>query len=67
MESKRVVHLLSIATAWSIALGLWNTLSHEGNVLRGQSVTPVKFQVDPFWPKPLPADWVTGKRRWHLR
>jgi len=60
MESKRVVHLLSIATAWSIALGLWNTLSHEGNVLRGQSVTPVKFQVDPFWPKPLPADWVTG-------
>src|SRR5690349_3048691 len=60
MEAKRVGHLLSIVTAWSIALAIWNPLSHEGNVLRGQSLTPGKFQVDPFWPKPLPDDWVTG-------
>ena len=60
MEAKRFVHLLSIATAWSIALGIWNPFSHEGNFLRGQSLTPAKFQVDPFWPKPLPDDWVTG-------
>jgi hypothetical protein len=29
--------------------------------LRGQvTSTPAKFQVDAFWPKPLPNDWVTG-------
>jgi hypothetical protein len=55
--SKRVVHLLSIATAWSIAFAIWNTFSHEGRVLQGQSLTQVKFEVDPFWPKPLPDDW----------
>ena len=60
MEAKRVVHLLSIATAWSIVLSSWNPFSHEGSVLQGQSLTPVKFQVDPSWPKPLPDDWVTG-------
>ena len=29
-------------------------------MLRGQSPAPANFQVEPFWPKPLPNDWVTG-------
>jgi hypothetical protein len=42
-----------------IILAIWAPFSHEGNVLLGQLAAP-KFQVDPFWPKPLPNDWVTG-------
>jgi NHL repeat len=36
-------------------------LSREGDMIRGQALpASPKFQVDPFWPKPLPDDWVTG-------
>ena len=30
------------------------------STLRAQSVVP-KFEVDPYWPKPLPNRWVTGE------
>jgi hypothetical protein len=60
MEARRFVHLLAIITVCSIALGSWDPFSHERNELYGQSPAPAKFQVDPFWPKPLPNDWVTG-------
>src|SRR5207244_2516606 len=42
-----------------IVAGIWNPFSRD--LLRGQvSSTSINFQVDPFWPKPLPNDWVTG-------
>lgn len=44
-----------------MVLGIWNPLSRDSNVLRGQfSPTSAKYQADPFWPKPLPNDWITG-------
>ena len=55
-------YLLVITAAWCIIVpGAWNPFSHGGNVLRAQipRIT-TKFQVDPFWPKPLPNDWVMG-------
>src|ERR1051325_287440 len=34
---------------------------HESDLLRGQAAPQSsQFKVDPFWPKPLPNDWVTG-------
>ena len=59
MKTRRHVYALAIITA--IIAGIWNPFSREGDALRGQaSPTSTKFQVDPFWPKPLPDDWVTG-------
>ena len=61
VKARRNVSVLAILTACSIVLGIWNPFSREGNALRGQaSLTSAQFQVDPFWPKPLPNDWVTG-------
>ena len=60
MEPRRLVHSVAITIVCSIALGIWDPFSHEWNMLRGQSPAPAKFQVEPFWPKPLPNDWVTG-------
>src|SRR5215470_9205443 len=60
MKARRFVHLFAIMVVCSIVLGIWDPFSREGNVLRGQSHIAAKFQVDPYWPKPLPNDWVTG-------
>lgn len=59
MSARRHVYVLAIITA--TVAGLWNPFSREGDVIRGQALpASPKFQVDPFWPKPLPDDWVTG-------
>lgn len=39
------------------ALGLTQAAISDGNQL---SVVAPKFEVDPFWPKPLPNHWVMG-------
>jgi len=55
---RRHVHVLAIITDLCVVL---DPLSREGDVIRGQALpASPKFQVDPFWPKPLPDDWVTG-------
>jgi outer membrane protein assembly factor BamB len=52
---------LAILTALAIFLGFWSLLSPNATLLRGQLLSnSMKYQVDPFWPKPLPEDWVTG-------
>ena len=59
MSFRRHGYVLAIITAtfaW-----FWTPLSREGDMIRGQALpASPKFQVDPFWPKPLPDDWVTG-------
>ena len=65
VKAGRNMRWLAAITASAIVLGIWNPFSHQGNALRGQAPptsppTSTKFQVDPFWPKPLPEDWVTG-------
>ena len=57
----RSIHLLFIAMTWTIGLGLWNPSSNGRNALYAQlpRVT-TKFQVDPFWPKPVPNDLIMG-------
>jgi NHL repeat len=57
MKAKKDIYVLAIITV--IIAGIWNPIAHD--LLRGQvSPTSANFQVDPFWPKPLPDDWVTG-------
>ena len=58
MKIRKDVVLVVIAAC---VAGIWNPLSRESDILLGQALpTSTKFQVDPFWPKPLPDDWVTG-------
>ena len=54
-------HVRVLAVAAAFAAAVWNPFSHEGGLVRGQ-ISPLssQFQVDPFWPKALPNDWVTG-------
>ncbi len=44
-----------------VVLFLWNPFSANNGLVYGQ-VPPTSeyFQVDPYWPKALPNDWVTG-------
>ena len=59
MKDKTHIYVGAILTV--IVAGVWNPFSHDAGLLRGQaSPTSTSFQVDPFWPKPLPNDWVTG-------
>src|SRR6188508_1881555 len=52
---KRIVVCLTVAAA-AAAL-----ISHPADrLLAAQSRQAPIFEVDPFWPKPLPNHWVTG-------
>lgn len=61
MNLRRGIHLVAILAMGGMILGLWNPLSRQANILLGQAPAVSKhFQADPFWPQPLPNDWVTG-------
>jgi hypothetical protein len=58
LRAKPKSSFLIIATAWAVlvfAIGVFGPLT-----LRAQEGVP-KFEVDPYWPKPLPNRWVTGE------
>ncbi|MBI2876648.1 MAG: hypothetical protein HYY20_07185 [Candidatus Tectomicrobia bacterium] len=66
MKRALYVYVGAIVMLFSLALGLWNPLSALGptpqeDVGEGSEAPPPKFQVDPFWPKPLPHGWITGE------
>ena len=59
MKSIRWVILAAMTTLFSISLGVWESLSNEVRAQSGQqAVDAPKFEVDPYWPKPLPDRWV---------
>jgi len=61
VKARTIGNVLMAIVAWSSVVGMWNPLSYEGNSLRAQAPRlTTKFQVDPFWPKPLPNDWILG-------
>src|ERR1700694_1340370 len=51
-------YLGGAALAALIAVGLWASRTREA---KGQAPRVPLYQVDPFWPKPLPHDLATGK------
>jgi len=48
-----------VAAALAIA-GLWFAQGVVGDRIEAASVMAPKFEVDPFWPKPLPNNWLLG-------
>ena len=51
--------LSGLATAAAIA-GLWFAQGTVGERIDAAAVMAPRFEVDPFWPKPLPHDWLLG-------
>src|SRR5277367_7178579 len=43
-----------------VALGLTSSLLSKKAVVHANGATAPHFDVDPFWPKPLPNHWVLG-------
>lgn len=61
MRGRRYVYGGTVALALVVAISgsLW-ALRTQADSTKPPQTTP-KFQVDPFWPKPLPDNWVTGE------
>jgi hypothetical protein len=57
MTRWRYLYACTVLVALAVASGLWNPMS------RADAIAPhvPRYQVDPFWPKPLPDKWVTGE------
>src|ERR1700694_1551225 len=60
MTSKRYVYLGTIGLGWAVGIGLLSIEPVAAPSKAAQLTAPL-FQVDPFWPKPLPDNWVTGE------
>jgi NHL repeat len=62
MKSTTSVHVTTMAVAFSLWLLIWGLLPNNVRAQTGhQPIDAPKFEVDPFWPKPLPDNWVTGE------
>ena len=61
MNSKTWSRAAAVSVVVGALLGAWNPSKINAQDEAGkQDVDIPKFQVDPFWPKPLPDRWVTG-------
>ena len=58
MRSKRYLYAAMLAVASAAVVTVWSSSSQSASP--SPNKTPV-FQVDPFWPKPLPDNWVSGE------
>jgi len=60
MRGMRYIYEATVALAVAVAIGgsLWAPQTQAESKKPAQTPT---FQVDPFWPKPLPDNWVTGE------
>src|SRR3954468_3917057 len=55
MERTRTRTIAALAASVVVAAGLCRSAMHAEDAKRGPT-----FEVDPYWPKPLPNHWVTG-------
>src|SRR5882672_2320658 len=60
MKHRSFVLAVPAIAAVGIACALLNTQSVAAPPKPGKQANPV-FKVDPYWPKPLPDNWVTGE------
>jgi DNA-binding beta-propeller fold protein YncE len=56
-RNKLIVAIFVVALG---ALGITRFVLQEQVQAQGPTVTAPRFEVDPFWPKPLPNHWVLG-------
>ena len=61
-NTRRLLHLLLVATfiALLVSVGPAPTEAGRNAIAQGRGSQVPRFQVDPFWPKPLPNHWVLG-------
>lgn len=58
---KRNIYTGGGILAVAAILGAGSVLLSNRNVVHAGGVMAPKFEVDPFWPKPLPNNWVIGQ------
>ena len=58
---RRNVYVGAAIVALAAALGTGSVLVGGRAVVRAAGAQAPKFEVDPFWPKPLPNGWVIGQ------
>src|SRR5438876_7239770 len=61
MANKRYVLAGTIGLGVAIGVGLVSMEPVAGPAKPEKRLVAPIFQVDPFWPKPLPDNWVTGE------
>ena len=61
MKIGRYAYIGLLLAAALVAMGLWNPVGGQrgGEERRGRGAP--RFVVDPFWPKPLPNNWLLGQ------
>src|ERR1700681_863607 len=57
-----------MTTVLNLSLAIWGLLPEQVKAQSGQAGRPagqvaggLRYEVDPFWPKPLPNNWVFGE------
>ncbi|MDT8307584.1 MAG: hypothetical protein RRC07_16750 [Anaerolineae bacterium] len=60
MRKVPFLYIGAIAVALLLSFALSNPAASETAAQRQDNVAP-NFNVDPFWPKPLPNDWLLGQ------
>ena len=59
MKPKRSLVAGAVLVALVVGLGIGSRVVGQGAFARNAVEAPI-FEVDPFWPKPLPNHWVLG-------
>ena len=60
MMRKRNLFIGAGFVALIIALGIGSTVLERSVAAQGNGLEAPMFEVDPFWPKPLPNHWILG-------
>jgi DNA-binding beta-propeller fold protein YncE len=60
MKSITRTQVTAMTAVFGLWLGIWESLPGEVRAQSVQAIDAPKFELDPFWPKPLPDGWVTG-------
>ena len=58
---KRKIFTGGAILALAAILGIWSVQLEKRATVNADNVMAPKFEVDPFWPKPLPNHWVIGQ------
>ncbi len=61
MANKRYVYWGTIGLGLALGIGLVSMEPVAGPQKAERRLVAPTFKVDPFWPKPLPDNWVTGE------
>ncbi len=60
VKTRRPIWAAMITAGGGILLAVCNPLPHRAKAAAGPTPAIPKYEVDPYWPKPLPNRWVTG-------